>query len=67
MTRSIVSNVGAPSVELGVWVASKGDAALSAVFETALPAITAGQNVSNPAFDAIVAQFLAETNQSIVG
>ena len=69
MAQQLISKTGAPVIELGDWVASKNDPAITALFETHLRKFYAGQEIvplENPQLDAMYNQFFAETNQELV-
>jgi hypothetical protein len=57
------SKTGAPVIELGVWVDSKNDPTFTALMNQHVTEMAANAIVPNPAFTAMVEQFLAETNQ----
>ena len=68
-TPTLVSNTGAPIVELWTWVNSKNDPALTALHEEHVRIFQAGGKINpmeNPAMDNMFNQFLAETNQRLV-
>jgi hypothetical protein len=69
MAQQLISNTGAPVIELGDWVASKNDPAMTALFETHVGLYTSGQTIAPlqyPQLDAMYNQFFAETNQKLV-
>jgi hypothetical protein len=69
MAQQLISKTGAPVVELGVWVNSKNDPAITALFEAHLRKFNAGQEIvplENPQLDAMYNQFFAETNQELI-
>lgn len=61
----IVSKTGAPVVNLGDWVASTGNAAYAQLMADNEAALKADVIVTEPAFMAMVEQFLAATNQTV--
>jgi hypothetical protein len=69
MAKQLISKTGAPVIELGEWVTSKNDPAITAVFEIHLTKFLAGTGIrplENPELDALYNQFFAETNQELV-
>ena len=63
----IVSKTGAPVIELGTWVASTGNVAYAELMKLVGPAVARGEAINTPEFNAMAADFLAATNQEIVG
>ena len=62
----IVSKTGAPVIDLGTWVDSTGNQAFQQLMQANNAALKANQIVTDPAFMAMVEQFLAATNQTVV-
>lgn len=63
----IVSKTGAPTVELGTWVASIGNPAYTALMQQYSEQLNRGEAVTAADFNAMADAFLAATNQEIVG
>jgi hypothetical protein len=63
----IISNTGAPVVELGVWVSQQNNAEFAVLMDAHSAELTAN-TVPTPssAFDVMVSSFLAATNQGLV-
>jgi hypothetical protein len=69
MAKKLISKTGAPIVELGNWVATKNDPAITALFQIHLKKYNTRQEVvplENPELDAMYNRFFAETNQELV-
>jgi|LauGreDrversion4_2_1035121.scaffolds.fasta_scaffold03318_4 hypothetical protein len=60
-----ISKTGAPVVELGVWVLASGNSAYQELMQQHADALVGGELIQTPEFDAMVAEFLAATNQEI--
>ena len=61
----IVSNTGAPVVNLGDWVSTSGNAGYAALVQQYTGEMIRGETINDPAFNAMVDAFLAATNQSL--
>lgn len=62
----IVSKTGAAIIELGAWVNSTGNAAYVQLMKDHLSSLKSGAPIADPAFNAMVEQFLVSTNQEII-
>jgi len=67
MTAQIVSKTGAPVIELGTWVNSTGNPAYIALLEQNRDALNRGEAIVSAEFNAMASDFLASTNQDVVG
>ena len=68
-TNTLVSNSGAPIIDLLTWVTNKNDPALTALHEEHVRNFLEGRThvpMTNPAMDNMFNQFLSETNQKLV-
>ncbi len=61
----IVPAAGKAVVDLGAWVTATGNPAYAQLIETYAAQLQANQVITDPAFQAMVNQFLAITNQTI--
>jgi hypothetical protein len=67
MTAQIVSKTGAPVIELGTWVQSTGNTAYIALMEQFRDALVRGEPINSAEFNAMATDFLASTNQDVIG